>query len=86
MDLVRVWFPEVLNVDIIDDVIAVSEEIAYQTMKDISRNEGLLVGMSSRANVYAALQIAKEIGRGKTIVIILSGAVKLSLLSFTILT
>ncbi|MXV78513.1 cysteine synthase A, partial [Candidatus Poribacteria bacterium] len=63
--------PEVLNVDIIDDVIAVSEEIAYQTMKDISRIEGLLVGMSSGANVFAALQIAKEFGRGKTIVTIL---------------
>lgn len=63
--------PEVLNVDIIDDVIAVSEEIAYQTMKDISRIEGLLVGMSSGANVYAALQIAKEFGQGNTIVTIL---------------
>ncbi len=63
--------PEVLNVDILDSVIAVSEKIAYQTMKDISRIEGLLVGMSSGANVYAALQIAKELGRGKTIVTIL---------------
>lgn len=63
--------PEVLNVDIIDDVIAVSEDIAYQTMKDISTHEGLLVGMSSGANVFAALQIAKEFGRGKTIVTIL---------------
>ncbi len=63
--------PEVLNVDIMDDVIAVSEDIAYQTMKDISKNEGLLVGMSSGANVYAALQIAKELGRGKTVVTIL---------------
>lgn len=63
--------PEVLNVDIIDDVIAVSEEVAYQTMKDISKNEGLLVGMSSGANVHAALQIAKELGRGKTVVTIL---------------
>lgn len=63
--------PEVLNVDIIDDVIAVSEEVAYQTMKDISKNEGLLVGMSSGANVHAALQVAKDLGRGKTVVTIL---------------
>lgn len=63
--------PEVLNVDIIDDVIAVSEEVAYQTMKDISKNEGLLVGMSSGANVHSALKLAKELGRGKTIVTIL---------------
>ena len=63
--------PEVLNVEIIDDVIAVSEEVAYQTMKDISKKEGLLVGMSSGANVHAALKIAKALGRGKTVVTIL---------------
>lgn len=63
--------PEVLNVDIIDDVIAVSEEVAYQTMKEISKKEGLLVGMSSGANVHAALQVAKELGRDKTVVTIL---------------
>ena len=63
--------PEVLNVDIIDDVIAVSEEIAYQTMKEISKKEGLLVGMSSGANVYASLQVAKKLGPDKTVVTIL---------------
>ena len=63
--------PEVLNVNIIDDVIAVSEEDAYQTMKDISKNEGLLVGMSSGANVQAALQVAKAQGPDKTVVTIL---------------
>ena len=63
--------PEVLNVDIIDDVIAVSEEVAYQTMKDISKTEGLLVGMSSGANVHAALQVGKALGPDKTVVTIL---------------
>lgn len=63
--------PEVLNVDIIDDVTAVSEEVAYQTMKDISKKEGLLVGMSSGANVHAALQVAKALGPDKTVVTIL---------------
>lgn len=63
--------PEVLNVDIIDEVIAVSEEVAYQTMKDISQKEGLLVGMSSGANVNAALQVAKGKGSDKTVVTIL---------------
>ncbi|MCG9126363.1 cysteine synthase A [Candidatus Poribacteria bacterium] len=63
--------PEVLNVDIIDDIIAVSEEVAYQTMKDISEKEGLLVGMSSGANVNAALQVAKAKGPEKTVVTIL---------------
>ena len=63
--------PEVLNVDIIDDIIAVSEEDAYQTMKEISHQEGLLVGMSSGANVNAALEIAEAKGPDKTVVTIL---------------
>ena len=63
--------PEVLNVDVIDEVITVSEEEAYETMKSISTNEGLLVGMSSGANVYAALQVAKDQGPDKTVVTIL---------------
>lgn len=63
--------PEVLNVDIIDDVIAVPEEVAYETMKTLSRREGLLVGMSSGANAYAALQIAKGRGSDTTVVTIL---------------
>ncbi len=63
--------PEVLNVDVIDEVITVSEEEAYQTMKSISTSEGLLVGMSSGANVYAALRVAKDQGPDKTVVTIL---------------
>ncbi len=63
--------PEVLNVNIIDEIITVPEEVAYETMKTISKREGLLVGMSSGANVYAALQIAKEQGPDKKVVTIL---------------
>ena len=63
--------PEVLNVDVIDEVITVSEKEAYDMMKSISTAEGLLVGMSSGANVYAALQVAKAQGPDKTVVTIL---------------
>ena len=63
--------PGVLNVDVIDRVITVSEADAYHTMRRISRDEGLLVGMSSGANVYASLKVAKEIGANKVIVTIL---------------
>ena len=63
--------PEVLNVDVIDEVITVSEKEAYEMMKTISRTEGLLVGMSSGANVCAALQVAKAQGPDKTVVTIL---------------
>ena len=63
--------PEVLNVDVINEVITVSEKEAYEMMKTISRTEGLLVGMSSGANVYAALAVAKAQGPDKTVVTIL---------------
>ena len=63
--------PEVLNVNIIDEVTTVPEMAAYQTMKNIAIAEGLLVGMSSGANVYAALKIAKAQGPDKTVVTIL---------------
>ncbi len=63
--------PEVLNVNIIDEVITVPERAAYETMKNISTAEGLLVGMSSGANVYAALKVAKAQGPDKTVVTIL---------------
>ena len=66
--------PAVLNVDIIDEVITVSEKKAYEMMKSISTAEGLLVGMSSGANVYAALEVAKVQGPDKTVVTILPDA------------
>ena len=63
--------PEVLNIDVIDEVITVGEKEAYEMMKSISTTEGLLVGMSSGANVHAALQVARAQGPDKTVVTIL---------------
>ena len=63
--------PEILNVDIIDQALTVPDEEAYRMMKQISRTEGLLVGMSSGANVHAALRIAKDLGKETTVVTIL---------------
>lgn len=63
--------PEILNVDIIDQVLTVPDEEAYRMMKHISKTEGLLVGMSSGANVHAALRIAEDLGKDKTVVTIL---------------
>ncbi len=63
--------PEVLNVDIIDRVITVSDEEAYQMMRRISKTEGLLIGMSSGANVHATLEVARDLGKDKTVVTIL---------------
>ncbi|MBM2826035.1 MAG: cysK [Dehalococcoidia bacterium] len=63
--------PGVLNRSIIDEIIAVEDEDAYDTALSLAREEGLLVGVSAGANVYASLQIAKRLGVGKRVVTVL---------------
>ncbi len=63
--------PENLNVDIYDDIYIVSDEEALQTARDLARLEGLMCGISSGTNVAAALQMARKLGKGKTVVTIL---------------
>ncbi len=65
------FVPEVLNTKIYDEVIRVTNEDAYATARRLARNEGLLVGISSGANVFAALKLAKKLGAGKNVVTIL---------------
>lgn len=63
------FIPVNLNVNILDEVITVSNEDAIQTARQIAIKEGLLVGISTGANVWAALQIAaREENQGKLIV------------------
>ena len=65
------FVPPVLNTDILDEVIAVSDEDALTMMRQLARLEGLLVGISSGPAVFAACQLAKrEENRGKRIVVI----------------
>lgn len=63
--------PKVLNQQIYDDIYIVTDEEALQTSKDLARLEGLMCGISSGTNVAAALQLAKKLGEGKTVVTIL---------------
>ena len=65
------FIPEVLNTDIYDEIIQVSGEDAYETARRAAREEGILGGVSSGAAIYAALQVAKELGKGKKVVAIL---------------
>ncbi|ARR00641.1 cysteine synthase A [Campylobacter porcelli] len=64
------FIPKNLNRDIVDEFITVSNEDAIATAKALAQKEGLLVGISSGANIYAASQVAKA-NPGKTIVTIL---------------
>lgn len=66
------FVPDVLNTGIYDEVIPVSNENAFATGKLIGRNEGVLVGISSGAAAWAAIELAKRPeNKGKTIVVLL---------------
>ncbi len=66
------FVPETLNTDIYDEIIAVENEDAFETGRLIARSEGVLVGISSGAAVWAAIQLAKRPeNKGKTIVALL---------------
>ena len=66
------FVPEVLNTGIYDEVIAVENEDAFAASRLIARSEGVLVGISSWAALWAALQVARRPeSKGKTIVVIL---------------
>ena len=66
------FVPETLNTNIYDEIIPVSNEDAFETGRAIARTEGVLVGISSGAAVWAAIQLAKRPeNKGKTIVALL---------------
>ena len=66
------FVPDILDTKICDEIITVSGEDAFETGRLIGKNEGVLVGISSGAAVYAALELAKRSeNEGKTIVVLL---------------
>lgn len=64
------FVPQNYNGEYVDKVIAVSDDDAIKTAVDFSKNEGVLVGISSGAAIYAAMEIAKRIGKGKKVLAI----------------
>jgi cysteine synthase A len=66
------FVPKVLNLEIIDEIIRVTNENAGETARQVARLEGILVGISSGAALWAGLEVAKrKENKGKTIVVIL---------------
>ncbi|MBP3877239.1 MAG: cysteine synthase A [Lachnospiraceae bacterium] len=63
--------PPILDRSIIDDIQIVTDEEALETTKRLAREEGILCGISSGTNVFAALKMARELGRGKRVVTLL---------------
>jgi cysteine synthase A len=66
------FVPDVFNREIIDEIVQVKSKDAFNTARDLSKHEGLLVGISSGAAAFAATQIAKRPeNQGKTVVVLL---------------
>ncbi len=65
------FIPEICRLDLADEIIAVKDEDAYKTARDLARIEGIFGGVTSGANVWAAIQRAKIIGKGKKIVTVI---------------
>lgn len=64
------FVPEILNREVIDEIITVEDNEAFQTSKLLAKQEGLFVGISSGAACFAALKVAKNLGKAKRIVVI----------------
>ena len=66
------FIPDILNVDIIDDVVLVTDDDAMETARQMAKLEGLMCGISCGAAAWAAIQVAKRAAnKGKLIVVIL---------------
>jgi cysteine synthase A len=65
------FIPPLLDREIIDAIIQITDQEAHQTALRLAREEGLLVGISAGANVAAAVQVAHSLGADKTVVTVL---------------
>ncbi len=65
------FVPGILNREVVDEIISVGDEDAIAMSRRLTHDEGLLVGISAGANVFAALKVAKRLGRGKRVVTVL---------------
>ncbi|MCH2658162.1 MAG: cysteine synthase A [Dehalococcoidia bacterium] len=65
------FIPGVLDLDLVDQVIGISDELAYETVNNLAAVEGLLVGISAGANVAAAIQIAQDLSESDKVVTML---------------
>jgi len=64
------FVPEILDRGVIDRIVPVTDGAAAECTRELALNEGILVGISSGANCVAALQLARELGQGRTVVVV----------------
>jgi cysteine synthase A len=65
------FVPEVFNATVIDEIIQVTDEDAAETTRRLAREEGILAGISSGAAAWAAMQVARRLGPGKEVAVVL---------------
>ncbi|KKB72783.1 MULTISPECIES: cysteine synthase A [Bacillus] len=65
------FVPEILNTDVYDEIITVKNEEAFEYARKAAKEEGVLGGISSGAAIFAALQVAKKLGKGKKVLAVL---------------
>lgn len=65
------FVPDILNTEIYDEVVTVDNEQAFETARRVAKEEGILGGISSGAAIFAALQVAKKLGKGKRVVAVI---------------
>jgi len=66
------FIPKIMRMDLVDEIIAVSDEDAMKTARSLARMEGVFGGTSSGANVFAALQVARDLGPGHRVVTVIA--------------
>lgn len=64
------FIPDILNTDIYDEIIQIDDDDAITTLRKLSQTEGIFVGPSGAAAVFAAIDVAKRLGKGKKVVCI----------------
>ncbi|TLS34992.1 cysteine synthase A [Pseudalkalibacillus caeni] len=65
------FVPDILKTDIYDEIITVKNEEAFEYARKAARQEGILGGISSGAAIYAALKVAKQLGKGKKVLAVI---------------
>lgn len=65
------FVPTVLDVKLLDQIIKVTDEDAAETARRLAKEEAIFAGISSGANVFGAIQVANELGKGKDVVVII---------------
>ncbi|WP_409069151.1 cysteine synthase A [Clostridium sp. FAM 1755] len=66
------FIPEVYEKDVVDEVMTITDEESYEYARRFGVEEGILIGISSGANIAAAIKIAKKLGKGKKVVTVAS--------------